>query len=138
MGGAWLLAAALLLLAGCGAKEPPRYDLSGRVTYQGAPVPRGIIHFVPDMARGNDGLGAEAVIYDGKFQTPPAKGTIGGPHIAAVDGFDGVKPPDEPSDSHQRRPRNADILGTRLFPTVYVKVELPRQAATHDFTLPEE
>ena len=37
----------LLLLAGCGKKGLERAVISGRVSYQGEPVQRGLLRFVP-------------------------------------------------------------------------------------------
>jgi hypothetical protein len=136
IGAAWLLAAAVLLWAGCGGPKQPRYGLSGKITYEGTPVPRGFILFSPDTARGNDGPGARAFIQNGKYQTLPGQGTIGGPHIATIDAFDGIKTQEASSDPRLRHAKNAGALGKRLFPTVQVTVDLPRQAATHDFVLP--
>ena len=53
-GGAVPLAAVLCMLAGWSPKPPPRYDLSGKVTYQGVPVPRGYIVFRPDVDNDKD------------------------------------------------------------------------------------
>ncbi len=39
----------VVVLAGCGrAAGPPTYPVSGRVTYQGAPLERGTVLFVPE------------------------------------------------------------------------------------------
>ena len=84
-----LQAAAVLLLAGCGGpKGPARYDLSGQVTFRGASVPRGLILFVPDKAKGNDGPGTQARVINGAYKTPPGRGTIGGPYMATIVGYE--------------------------------------------------
>ncbi len=80
-----------LIVAGCGgsAGTVTRYDLSGKVTYRGAPAPMGVIMFEPDTTQGNHGPGAMAKIEDGEYRTPPDKGTVGGPHIARITAGDG-------------------------------------------------
>ena len=124
---------ALIVLVGCGSGELPRFDLSGTVTYNGKPVPAGYMVFASDSAAGNTGPGAQAEIHDGKFTTPPGLGTIGGPHLVSIYGFDG-KPYQE-----QNVPVKSVIpLGMPLFKTVTLKVDLPEEAAEHDFTVPTE
>ena len=85
------LAAALLIAAtavGCTQEGPARYDLSGTVTFGGEPVPAGEIYFRPDSKQGNSGPAAFAVIHQGRYQTPPGKGVVGGPHIVEIIGYD--------------------------------------------------
>ena len=72
------VAAVLLLLAGCGgSKGPVRYDLSGKVTFRGAAVPHGLIFFMPDRVKGNDGPPVSVPIVNGEYKTMPGQGTIG-------------------------------------------------------------
>lgn len=84
--------AALAGISGCGGGNdgPKRYGVSGTVTYDGKPVPRGFIIFEPDSSKGNSGPGGGASIVDGRFATESGKGTVGGPHIVKVTGYDGV------------------------------------------------
>ena len=162
IGGGWRfavvalpMAAVLLLLAGCGPKEPTRYQLTGKVVFHGAPVPRGSILFVPDAATGNEGLTTPAIILDGVYKTLPGKGTIGGPHVARVSGFDGSKPAAKESGHqanatgqaaspagarHRRRPARSEAVpsANRCLATLRVKVNLPRQAGTCDIVVPEQ
>ena len=85
------MGAALLLFAGCGGSgSVDRYELSGKLTFRGAPVPMGEILFEP--AQGNGGPGAMAVISNGEYRTSPGKGTVGGPHIARITAGDGKNP----------------------------------------------
>lgn len=92
----WVWGLALVLLIGCADDGPPRYHVSGTVTYQGAPVPHGSIVFQPDSTQGNSGPSGSATIEDGAFDTrvngePP----IGGPQIVFIEAFDGkVEHPD--------------------------------------------
>lgn len=43
----------LVLIAGCGGGGPPRVPVAGQVTLDGASFSGGILHFVPDTAKGN-------------------------------------------------------------------------------------
>lgn len=120
---------AILFAVGCGrASGPARYDLSGAITYDGRPVPAGYIVFAPDMAKGNDGPGANAEIRNGVYQTRPGQGTVGGPHVATVSGFDGKKVQDSPL---------ANPMGKPLFHDMQIAVDIPKQPSTHDFVIPK-
>ncbi|HTN76542.1 MAG TPA: hypothetical protein VL096_14885 [Pirellulaceae bacterium] len=53
------------LLSGCGEKGPKLYDISGTASYDGVPIEKGEISFVPaDATQSPDG----AAIENGKFQ----------------------------------------------------------------------
>ena len=120
-----IFAGAMLGLAassGCGGpKGPARFDMSGTVTYDGKPVPVGYLNFKPD--KGNSGPGTHANIESGQYRTPSDQGSVGGPHVVTINGFDGVA-------------QGTNPLGTRLFAPVQVKVDLPKQSGTHDFVVP--
>ncbi|UUO07194.1 hypothetical protein M4951_02515 [Blastopirellula sp. J2-11] len=82
-----LLAVSLtLLISGCGKVEgPPRYRVSGHVTFRGEPVPAGSIIFTPDTQKGNAGPQGTARIINGNYDTTDAgRGTVGGPHQVHV------------------------------------------------------
>jgi hypothetical protein len=125
---------ALLALAGCGRKAtgPPRFDLSGKVTYGGKPVPRGFIVFNPDVAAGNKGPGAQADIRDGQYQTAPGQGTIGGPHIVNISGTDGVAYEVVIGSRREEIP-----VGKPLFQNVQLKIDIPKQTAVQDLVVPK-
>lgn len=82
--------AVLLITSGCGSPASASYEVSGTVTYDGKPIPRGNIVFTPDSKAGNTGPGTVAEIKDGKFETPDGKGVVGGKYILLVTGYDGV------------------------------------------------
>lgn len=118
-----------LLMVGCsGADGPERFSLSGTVTYDGQPVPHGTIHFEPDAARGNPGPSGSGEIKDGKYQTNPGRGMIGGPHMVRISGYDG-KPPDGPE---------AEIFphGMPLFDEQLIEADLPHESTAKDFDIP--
>lgn len=122
-----LLGAIAVTLAFSGCTQSTgtgQYTLSGAVLYQGKPVPAGEITLSPDGARGNTGPGSIASIKDGKYQTLPGKGIVGGAYVVQILGFDGV-----PTDA-------MSAAGTALFPPYETRVEFPRESATHDFSIP--
>ncbi len=119
----------LLLTLGCGRSSgPARYKLSGQVTHNGQPLPAGSIMFEPDTSQGNSGPGAMAVVKNGKYATESGKGTVGGPHIARITGYDG-----NPADGSEAelKPFGNVLFGPREF-----KLDIPKSASTHDFAVP--
>lgn len=117
------LCAATLL--GCGQDGPQRFELSGKVTYRGQPVPSGSIVFEPDAAKGNDGPQGMAPIQNGMFDTARGgRGTVGGPHLVTILGCDGVNVSET---SPQGKP---------LFEPFITSVEIPKKRATLDLTVP--
>jgi hypothetical protein len=124
---ALLLALALAcVMLGCGPKASTRFDVSGNVSFQGKPVPRGKILFLPDGAKGNSGAAGAAAIKDGVYNTRQNnKGICGGPHIVVIIGFDGKPGP---------TPEN--IAGKPLFPEYRVNVDMPRETTNKDFVVP--
>lgn len=117
----------LFLTGGCGGSGgPARYGISGTVTYQGKPIPAGMIVFEPDSSQGNSGPAATCLIKDGKYQNQSGRGMIAGPHIVRIDGFDGHAIPE------------GSRFGTRLFPAYETSVNLSEESSTHDFQVPAE
>jgi len=109
---------------GCGPGGPPRYDISGSITYNGKPVPGGRIVFEPDREQNNHGPASYAVIKDGHYATDSGKGPVGGPHIVRIMGRDGVSTFESPH-------------GTTIFPEYRTKVDLPREDTGKDFEVPK-
>ncbi len=119
----WLLAA-----GGCGGgggDGPPRFDVSGSVTFNSQPVPFGRIVFDPDTAAGNKGPQGFAEIRDGRYDTRTGRGIVGGAHVVRISGF-GKDP----------KTGNEDNPVPALFPDYQTKVELPKQESTQDFEVP--
>lgn len=58
------LVVVIVLAAGCdqGPKLPPLAPVTGVVTFDGKPLPRGMVQFVPDADRGTTGPTATAAI----------------------------------------------------------------------------
>lgn len=74
-------------LSGCGGGSdgPSRVDVSGQVTYQGKPIPRGQIRFVPTGPEG--GPIAAVEIRDGKYAAMGETGVPVGTHRLEFLGF---------------------------------------------------
>ena len=118
----------LFVSIGCNRNlGPVRYDLTGKITYGGKPVPAGYILFSPDKSKGNDGPGADAEIKNGVYKVRTKEGTIGGPHIATVSGFDGVS---------QKKGLTANPMGLPIFQNIQVRVDLPKKSTTYDIVVP--
>ncbi|MCH2114103.1 MAG: hypothetical protein MK171_04240 [Pirellulales bacterium] len=124
----WHVSTALALgslITGCsGDSGPKRYELSGEAKVEGQPIPVGYITFTPDTKAGNSGSGTHAEIKDGRYRTEPDRGTVGGPHVVSVSGFDGKKIQHGPE---------LNPMGKPLFPDTSFHVDLPKEASTKDF-----
>ncbi len=122
---------AALLLAGCGGDSgPERYSITGKVTFQGQPVPAGRITFTPDASQGNEGPGAIAEIRNGTYATEPGKGVTGGPTVVMIAGYDGQAVPE-------------NDIGVSIFQPYTTTVDLPAPSEAggkfeQDFVVPEE
>jgi len=117
-----LLLIVTVAASGC---SQPIYEVSGKVTCGGVPVPAGKIWFDPDVTKKNDGPQGYAEIVNGKYSTAAegGKAVIGGPFTVRIFGYDG-KPVGE-------LPR-----GQPLFSTYQQQVDLPKESCTKDFDVP--
>jgi hypothetical protein len=123
-----LAALCILATAGCGSDGPRRYEISGTVTYDGQPVPKGFITILPDDSKGNDGPGGGAPIENGVYCTPAGKGIVGGPHLVRIVGYDGVPI----SMAGEEIPE-----GKLLFPAYETTIDFPKQATEQNFDIPK-
>lgn len=100
-----------------------KYKLSGEVLFDGEPLPYGEMLLSPDAEKNNLGPSSTITIVDGKFESPPDKGHIGGPYVAVITGFDGETPknPD---------PLRSSLRGNVLFENFETKFELPMGSST--------
>ncbi len=119
-----VLAGALCLLAGCGTSGPLIYNVHGQVTFQGKPVPKGFIKFLPDPGKGNSGPGGGAEIVNGSYSTPAGKGVQGGAYYVEISGYTGV----ETSADGETLPD-----GESLFPPYRTTVDLPKESTEQNF-----
>jgi hypothetical protein len=99
-----------------------RYGVSGTVTFRGVPVPTGTIAFEPDARQGNDGPAGYADIVAGRYRTH--LGAVGGPHLVRITGASG--------DAED------ELVDTTLFRDYVTTCDLPGQATTLDFDVPED
>ena len=123
-----LVAGLLLTIAtGCSRRGPERFRVSGTVTHSGKPVQLGRVVFEPDAARGNAGPQGFAPIENGRFDTagPHCKGSIGGPMLLRIDGFEMTGGED------------ATASGKLLFASYEEAIDLPRADVVRDFVVPE-
>jgi len=119
-----LLVAASLVVAGCG-DSGTRYNVSGKATFDGKPIPVGRIYFDPDPKTNPKGLQGTAEIKDGQYDTAKSrKGPSGGAVTVRIEGADGVRVDDE----HPN--------GKPLFPSYKTTAELPKETTTKDFDVP--
>ena len=115
----------LALAAGCGSGQR-LYDVSGMATYDGKPIPAGIIFFDPDPTKGRAGAQGFANINDGKYTTAVNGGGIeGGPYIIRITGYDG-------------KTANEAPLGRPLFDEYAVKKDLPAANSELSFEIPKK
>ena len=129
----WASLATLLcssLLVGCGSGERV-YQLSGKITYKGKPVPSGFVIFEPDGAQGNTGAPGRAEIVDGQYDTRGERGhgIVGGPHRVRIVGMDGG--------SHGQTAGEIG-LPSPLFAEYTVSEDLPQQDGEKDFEVPAQ
>jgi hypothetical protein len=124
--------AALFLLAslavGCGGGTGNR--LSGKITFNGQPVPAGKIYIVPDTSKGNKGEAGYADIVNGTYDTSAegGKGGVTGAVIIKIEGIDPKPPPGaEP-----------DVTSTVLFSGYEEKADLPAAASEKNIDVPAE
>lgn len=117
-----------VLQIGCGSeKGSALIELTGRVEYDGRPLPLGMIIFEPDPAAGNKGPQGYAQIKNGIYDTRNnGKGTVSGDIIIKITGGDGVNP--EPFTP----------FGKNLFQEQISKAKIDPTAKTHDVKIPKQ
>lgn len=123
-----LLCSALVLSGIAGCSSDNLTQISGKVIFNGQPVPAGKVYILPDGAKGNSGPAGFADIKDGVYDTKLAggQGAPPGPVIFAVEGIDPVPPPSAPP----------DITATVLFPRYEFPGELTSSTTTKDIEVP--
>ncbi|WP_439627076.1 hypothetical protein [Gemmata sp.] len=109
---------------GCADGGAKRYSVSGAVTLGGRPVPAGEIVFEPDSAKGNNGPGSVVRIRNGRYQTEPGLGVVGGAYVVRITPMSGT-------------PFGDSLDGKPLLPAPRVEaVEFPAADSTRDFDVP--
>ncbi|MCE9564059.1 MAG: hypothetical protein K8U57_18605 [Planctomycetes bacterium] len=101
-----------------------RYSVSGTVTLGGRPVLAGEIVFEPDSSKGNNGPGSVVRIKDGRYQTEPGLGVVGGAYVIRIIPMSGT-------------PFGDSLDGKPLLPRPHVaNVEFSASDSTKDFEIP--
>jgi hypothetical protein len=119
------LALLLALAAGCGPGEK-LYDVSGTATYDGKPIPAGIIYFDPDPMKGGTGTQGFATVNDGKYTTAVnGRGVRGGSYVIRITGYDG-------------KTANEAPLGRPLFDEYEMKKDLPAADSELNLDIPKK
>lgn len=114
----------LAFAAGCGS-DPKLHHVSGTATYDGQPIPAGIIDFDPDPLKGGTGTQGFANILNGKYTTAVnGQGVRGGAYVIRITGYDG-------------KTANEAPLGQPLFDEYEVKKDLPAADAEVNFAIPK-
>lgn len=120
-------AAVAFVLGGCGGPSgPEQYEISGKATFNGQPIPAGKIMFVPDRSADNKGPRGIAKIENGRYKTLPGKGVVAGAQNVQILGYDGV---------HVANTIGSDF-GSPIFPSYNTKVDLPAETTSIDFDVP--
>jgi len=113
-----------VVCAGCGKSGPKQYDISGKVTYKGSPVPAGTVSFDPE---GQKVAGGFASIENGQYDTSKGgRGHVGGKHKVTITGTDGKRVD----------PNNPDSGMRALFSPYQTSADLPTGKGTQDFDVP--
>jgi hypothetical protein len=113
----------VLVLPGCGQSSgPTRYDVQGRVTWNGKPVPSGMITFTAlESNEFGDGF---ASIVDGAFDTRSGgRGHFGGQHKVVITGAVSIDLND------------LDAGTKKLFNPYETTVDFPNELTTRNFTV---
>jgi hypothetical protein len=123
-----VLVLASVLGAGCGDSKGGR--VSGKVTFNGKPVPAGKIYFIPDAAKGNTGQAGFADIKDGQYDTASSggQGVKPGAMKVAIEGSDPA--------SKETDKKSGEVTTKALFPRWETTAEVPAGGGTLDFEVP--
>lgn len=81
-----VLSPLVAIAVGCGTPAPrelPTVPASGKVTYNGSPIDKGTLTFVP--AGPKDGRGEQAAISAGTYQTKDGRGLVVGSYLVIVE-----------------------------------------------------
>jgi hypothetical protein len=131
---------ALLCFAalGCGGDKLNR--VSGKVNFNGQPVPSGMIYFMPDSSKGHTGPTGFANIKNGEYDTSSdgGRGVPSGPVIVSIEGFDTNAPPDKPKTKEEKEAASEESTIKVLFPRWETNWDVPASSSTKDFDVPAE
>lgn len=125
------LLALVALTLGCA--DSGRYRVSGRVTFDGQPVPVGMVTFLPIGPSDRERSAGFCQIKAGQFDSRAGRSPMEGRHRVLISGFDGVAYTSEIGGLLDDNPE-----GRPLFPLYAVEVEIPKaQGTVLDFDVPK-
>ncbi|MGD9857524.1 MAG: hypothetical protein AB7U20_21485 [Planctomycetaceae bacterium] len=107
--------------SGCGKVDdgPTRYNVSGNVTFDGQPIPDGMIVFEHAESK----IKTACPIVEGSYENESGKGHLGGKYTVSIGGC--------------KSPPVAGMNGPELFQGRWTKeVELPAESTSMDFDIP--
>ncbi len=116
----------LALIAACGPGGPTRYEISGKATFGGKPIPAGRIVFESQEGAAVKGVTGMAMIENGLYRSLPDRGPTGGPQIVRVYGYDGDR----------SLPKIDFPQGRAIFQEYVTKTDLPEESSVVDFNVP--
>lgn len=115
---------------GCGGDGSSR--ISGKITFNGKPVPAGKIYFMPDGAKGNTGTTGYADIKDGAYDTSSGVGAAKGAVIVAIEGVDPAQAGDK-----EKGDTSGEVTVKSLFPRWETTLDVTG-TMTKDFDVPAD
>ena len=111
--------ASFLLAVGCGPSGPKTFNVSGKVTFKGQPIPIGKIYFDPVEVSAPSGF---ADIVDGVYDTSKKgnKGVVAGKFKVRIQGYE----------------KKGEDFGPPLFVEYPTEADFSGGQATQDFDVP--
>jgi len=89
--GSWIIAASSLSALACGSSGPGMTQVSGRLTFQSKPVPKGLVSFVPATPEGRIATGQVDADGNYRLQTEnPGDGALSGDYNVTISARDDV------------------------------------------------
>lgn len=125
------LLALVAFTLGCG--DSGRYRVSGHVTFDGQPVPVGMVTFLPIGPSDRERSAGFCQIKSGQFDSRAGRSPMEGRHRVLISGFDGVAYTSEIGEQVD------NILeGRPLFPMHVVEIDIPKaQGTVLNFDVPK-
>ncbi len=122
-------------IASCG-RGIAEIEVSGTATYQGQPIPSGVIYFEPTVAAGKTAPTGFAIIREGRFRTESGRCPGPGSYVARVTGGDGRSTGLVASLDPESPPEQAMQLGTAWFRDREIPVDLPNKDIVIELEVP--
>ncbi|VTS08188.1 hypothetical protein [Tuwongella immobilis] len=128
MRGRWI-AGLILAMAVVGCGGDGTLHVSGKISFNGKPVPAGMVYIIPDSTKGQSGTSGYAKIVDGVYDTSleGGHGVTPGPVTFAIEGIDPSGPPPK---------ADSEVTARVLFPRYEKKMDLTAANAKQDFEVP--